>query len=77
MPHITVVECGAVTLGWLRVTLVVKRAHIFFFKEENTVPGRIVNFLAVMLLWLSFKRKLEFPEEGSNHSEGPPLLSGP
>lgn len=36
-----------------------------------------MNFLAVMLLWLSFKRKLEFPEEGSNHSEGPPLLSGP
>ena len=35
-----------------------------------------MNFLAVTLLWLRFKRKLEFPEEGSNHSEGP-LLSVP
>ena len=46
---------------------------VFFSKEENTVPSRIVNFLAVTLLWLSFKRKLEFPEEGSTRSEGPRL----
>lgn len=38
-----------------------KRAHNFSAKEEkHTVPSRIVDFLAVTLLWLSFKEKWSF-----------------
>lgn len=68
-------EQEAVTLEWLRVTLVVKRAHISS-NREKTVPGMIANSLAATALWLSFKRKLEFPEEGSNYFKRP-LLSVP
>lgn len=62
MPHITVVEWEALTLWWVRGTLVVKRAHPFF-KEEKHIPRQ--DWISWLLLFcgLVSKENWSFPKK--------------
>lgn len=61
IPHITVIEGEAITSEWLRVTLVVKSAHIS--SEEETVPGRIAIPWQPLLCGLVSKENQSFPKK--------------